>query len=234
MASLSAFVDAPSVSFLDDHKKAQLVDIAEHYKIAVVGSKRKDEIKAVIVSSLFEQGVLQKSEFGAAGVVPVVVQTAGLTFEQQKELLAMQFEQDGLQLELRLEQERLQLELREKCSRGGDVEKMVAIPAVVQSFHQAPPVDLQVRGDPRAPEWANVIIVEERVIGRISVRCWNLREGKVEAASFSDFKKEHNLDQETIQQWVYDVRQWTVTDRVYAPGCTEGLRVDIENITVTL
>ncbi|KAI9523881.1 hypothetical protein NQZ68_022513 [Dissostichus eleginoides] len=37
----------------------------------------------------------------------------------------------------------------------GDVEKMVAIPAVVQSFHQAPPVDLQVRGDPRAPEWAN-------------------------------------------------------------------------------
>ncbi|KAI9524427.1 hypothetical protein NQZ68_018110 [Dissostichus eleginoides] len=57
---------------------------------------------------------------------------------------------------------------------------------------------------------------------------------KVEAASFSDFKKEHNLDQETIQQWVYDVRQWAVTDRVYAPGCTEGLRVDIENITVTL
>ncbi|KAI9518050.1 hypothetical protein NQZ68_041540, partial [Dissostichus eleginoides] len=35
---------------------------------------------------------------------------------------------------------------------------------------------------------------------------------KVEAASFSDFKKEHNLDQETIQQWVYDVRQWAVTD----------------------
>ncbi|XP_034091813.1 uncharacterized protein LOC117559245 [Gymnodraco acuticeps] len=57
---------------------------------------------------------------------------------------------------------------------------------------------------------------------------------KVEAASFSDLKKEHNLDQETIQQWVYVVRQWAVTERVYAPGCTEGLRVDIENITVTL
>ncbi|KAI9535309.1 hypothetical protein NQZ68_002863, partial [Dissostichus eleginoides] len=117
-----------------DCKKAQLVDIAGHYKIAVVGSKRKDEIKAVIVSSLFEQGVLQKSEFGVAGVVP-----------------------------------------RSVLGVIGDVEKMVAIPAVVQSFHQAPPVDLQVRGDPRAPEWANVIIAEERVIGRISVRCWNLR-----------------------------------------------------------
>ena len=48
MVSLSAFVDAPSVSFLDDCKKAQLVEIAEHYEIAVVGSKRKHEIKAVI------------------------------------------------------------------------------------------------------------------------------------------------------------------------------------------
>ncbi|KAI9522742.1 hypothetical protein NQZ68_033840 [Dissostichus eleginoides] len=167
--ALSAFVDAPSVSFLDDCKKAQLVDIAEHYKIAVVGSKRKDEIKAVIVSSLFEQGVLQKSEFGVAGVVPVVVQTAGLTFEQQKELLAMQFEQEKLRLELRLRQQEVEKRLevekvleveRMKCERSvlgviGDVKKMVAIPAVVQSFHQAPHVDLQVRGDPRAPEWAN-------------------------------------------------------------------------------
>ncbi|KAI9529445.1 hypothetical protein NQZ68_011154 [Dissostichus eleginoides] len=132
------------------------------------------------LSSLFEQGVLQKSEFGAAGVVPVVVQTAGLTFEQQKELSAMQFEQEKLQL--RGQQQEVEKRFRggegagEKCSGViGDVEKMVAIPAVVQSFHQAPPVDLQVRGDPRAPEWANVIIAEERVIGRISVRCWNLR-----------------------------------------------------------
>ncbi|KAI9537666.1 hypothetical protein NQZ68_022327 [Dissostichus eleginoides] len=107
----------------NDCKKAQLVDIAEHYKIAVVGSKRKDEIKTVIVSSLFEQGVLQKSEFGAAGVVPVVVQTAGLTFEQQKELLAMQFEQEKLRLEedkleLRLEQEELRLEQEKLELRG--------------------------------------------------------------------------------------------------------------------
>ena len=72
------------------------------------------------LSSLFEQGVLQKSESGATGVVPVVVQTAGLTFEQQKELLAMQFEQEKLELrlekleqeKLQLEQEKLQLELR--------------------------------------------------------------------------------------------------------------------------
>lgn len=87
-----------------------MVDIAEHYKIAVVGSKRKDEIKAVIVSSLFEQGVLQKSEFGAAGVMPVVVQTAGFTFEQQKELLAMQFRMQEMQLQQREVEKRLEVE----------------------------------------------------------------------------------------------------------------------------
>ncbi|RXN13571.1 hypothetical protein ROHU_009610 [Labeo rohita] len=57
---------------------------------------------------------------------------------------------------------------------------------------------------------------------------------KLEAASLSNIEKEHNLDQETIQQWVCDVRQWAVTERVYTPGCTEELRANIENITVTL
>ncbi|KAK5915932.1 hypothetical protein CesoFtcFv8_001479 [Champsocephalus esox] len=52
--------------------------------------------------------------------------------------------------------------------------------------------------------------------------CQNHREGKGGSCSFSDFKEEHNLDQEPYSK------------RVYAPGCTEGLRVDIENITVTL
>ncbi|KAI9540105.1 hypothetical protein NQZ68_002039 [Dissostichus eleginoides] len=81
-------------------------------------SKRRDEIKDVIVSSLFEQGVLQKSEFGVAGVVPVV-QTAGLTFEQQKELLAMQFEQEKLQLELRLRQQEVEKRLEVEKGRVG-------------------------------------------------------------------------------------------------------------------
>ncbi|XP_034054293.1 uncharacterized protein LOC117534224 isoform X2 [Gymnodraco acuticeps] len=122
MASLSAFVDAPSVSFLDGCQKAQLIEIAEHYEIAVVGSKRKHDIKAVIVSSLFERGVLQKSESGVAGVGPVVVQTAGLTFEQQKELLAMQFNQERLQLEMRGQQQ--EVEKRLEVEKVLEVEKM--------------------------------------------------------------------------------------------------------------
>ncbi|KAI9534216.1 hypothetical protein NQZ68_014512 [Dissostichus eleginoides] len=153
MASLSGFVDAPSVSFLDDCKKAQLVETAEHYKIAVVGSKRKDEIKTVIVSSLFEQGVLQKSEFGAAGVVPVVVQTGWFDVRAAKRAFGHAVSAGEVAVEVGAGE----VGVEGSAAGGviGDVEKMVAIPAVVQSFHQAPPVDLQVRGDPRAPEWAS-------------------------------------------------------------------------------
>ena len=85
-------------------------------------------------SSLFEQGVLQKSESGAAGVVPVVVETAGLTFEQQKELLTMQFNQERLQLELRLEQEKLRLEQERLELRGQqqEVEKRLEVAKVLE------------------------------------------------------------------------------------------------------
>ncbi|CAL8253888.1 unnamed protein product [Boreogadus saida] len=57
---------------------------------------------------------------------------------------------------------------------------------------------------------------------------------KLEAASLSDFQQKQNLTQQTIEQWVFDVQQWAVTDRVYTQGCTEDLRAEIETITVTL
>ncbi|XP_035856414.1 uncharacterized protein LOC116036704 [Sander lucioperca] len=57
---------------------------------------------------------------------------------------------------------------------------------------------------------------------------------EVEAVNLRSIKQQHNLDQETTEQWVCDVRQWALTDRVYTPGCTEDLRAEIENLTVTL
>ncbi|RXN03515.1 hypothetical protein ROHU_013330 [Labeo rohita] len=48
--------------------------------------------------------------------------------------------------------------------------------------------------------------------------CLITERAKLEAASLSNIKKEHNLDQETIQQWVCDVRQWAVTvQSIYDP-----------------
>ncbi|XP_031148997.1 uncharacterized protein LOC116045482 isoform X2 [Sander lucioperca] len=56
----------------------------------------------------------------------------------------------------------------------------------------------------------------------------------VEAVNLRSIKEQHNLDQGTTEQWVCDVRQWALTDRVYTPGCIEDLRAEIENLTVTL
>ncbi|XP_031159719.1 uncharacterized protein LOC116053008 isoform X2 [Sander lucioperca] len=56
----------------------------------------------------------------------------------------------------------------------------------------------------------------------------------VEAVNLRSIKEQHNVDQETTEHWVCDVRQWALTDRVYTPGCIEDLRAEIENLTVTL
>ncbi|XP_041954229.1 uncharacterized protein LOC121713601 [Alosa sapidissima] len=57
---------------------------------------------------------------------------------------------------------------------------------------------------------------------------------KVEAASLRDFEEKNKLSQQTVEQWVSDVEQWAVTERVYTPGCMEDLRAEIETLSVTL
>lgn len=83
--------------------------------ITVAEKLRKDELQTVVLSSLFDQGVLQGSEKGvreaqlgpSPGSWTAAPHTAGLTFEQQKELLTLQFEQDKLRRQETLELERL-------------------------------------------------------------------------------------------------------------------------------
>ncbi|KAM3594955.1 uncharacterized protein V6R79_015868 [Siganus canaliculatus] len=62
MASLAAFFEAPSVAFLKTCKKDELSRIADHFCITVPERVHKDELRDVIVSSLFDQGVLQQRE----------------------------------------------------------------------------------------------------------------------------------------------------------------------------
>ncbi len=87
------------------------MEIADHYGITVA-EKNCKKIKTALLLSLFEQGVLLKVELCAAKVEslsmpvcgPVVVQTVGLTFEQQKQLLALWFDQEKLRRLLEREQ----------------------------------------------------------------------------------------------------------------------------------
>lgn len=104
MATVTSFFDVPTVAFMNVCKKElELVKIADHYGIVVSGSSRKGDIKEVILSSLFEQGVLQKSDPAAEEPMsvpvlqPEMVKMSGLSFEQQKEIFVMQLEMEKLQ-----------------------------------------------------------------------------------------------------------------------------------------
>ncbi len=89
--------------------------IADHFGVTVAEKLHKDELRNVGLSSLFDQGVLQGGEKGVCeaqlgpspGSLTAAPHTAGLTFEQQKELLTSQFEQDKLHRQETLELERL-------------------------------------------------------------------------------------------------------------------------------
>lgn len=115
---LSAFYDAPGAVFLDSCKKDQLVQIAEHYGIALQEGMLKDELKMFVLLTLFEKGVLQKepaAEPAAAAAVRSesasvsVGQVGVLSFEQQRELLQLQ-----------LELERTKLRVLDRHSRMSD------------------------------------------------------------------------------------------------------------------
>ncbi|CAL8342125.1 unnamed protein product [Arctogadus glacialis] len=57
---------------------------------------------------------------------------------------------------------------------------------------------------------------------------------KALAQRYVTISERAKLEAASLIQWVFDVQQWAVTNRVYTRGCTEDLRAEIETITVTL
>lgn len=112
MSGVEAFIAGPSQGALDALTKEQLLVVADHFSVVVVGDKRlKDNIKAAIKSKLValelmsgEEEVISDSDSVAATasrpgdpVVPTVsVPAHGLTFEQQREILLLQLEHDKM------------------------------------------------------------------------------------------------------------------------------------------
>lgn len=118
MADCDAFIAAPSEEALEHCTREQLLKIAEHFSI-VVGDKRlKENIKVVLKSELREKGVLAVDEKADSPVSPgVLIQTQGLTFDQQKELLLIQLDHDKckheLQIKKQIEVERIRQEIEQ-------------------------------------------------------------------------------------------------------------------------
>ncbi len=95
MSEVEAFITAPSQESLDKCTKEQLLQIAEHYSVEVVGDKRiKETIKSAIKSKLLVAGIVSKADFSQSPT------THGLTFEQQKEMLMLQLDHEKMKHEL--------------------------------------------------------------------------------------------------------------------------------------
>ena len=101
MAECEAFMAAPSEEALDKCTKEQLLKLSDHYSVAVIGRRRKDDIKIALRSKLVELGVLTSGPVPASPpTVGMSFQTQGLTFEQQKELLLLQLEHEKSKYEM--------------------------------------------------------------------------------------------------------------------------------------
>lgn len=98
-----AFYSAPSAAALCACTKDQLEQIAEHYEIEFREGLLRDELKGLVMLTLFEKGVLAK-EPGGAGAEPNQVCSQSpvalerLSFEQQERLLALQLELEQVKL----------------------------------------------------------------------------------------------------------------------------------------
>lgn len=111
MASVLEFFESPSETFIKYCTKEQLLQIAEHYSIAVSDKKLKDEVKSAVLSALWKTGVLRKEECLSDVAMSESVLMSGLTFEQRKELLMLQLKEET-ERQVTLEKVRQQTEVK--------------------------------------------------------------------------------------------------------------------------
>lgn len=88
----SGFVQSPSELALELCSKEQLLEIAEHYQIAI-GDLKKKKLKDVVKEGLMDLGVLCDQPRAGASFQS---NPTTLTFEQQRELLQMQLDLERL------------------------------------------------------------------------------------------------------------------------------------------
>ena len=114
MASIETFFDAPSEELLERFTKAQLLQISEHYGVAITG-KKKQEVKECLIANLEKDDILQRcaqvvSPSVAKGLPPLVSIVPGLTFDQQKELMLIQLEHERMKIDKELALEKIKME----------------------------------------------------------------------------------------------------------------------------
>ncbi len=76
MAGVEDFVEAPSVEFVEQCTKEQLLKLAEHYDKYVSDRRLKENVKAIVLANLYDLGVLKSTTVPPAGVPPAEGKTA--------------------------------------------------------------------------------------------------------------------------------------------------------------
>ncbi|KAJ8372555.1 hypothetical protein AAFF_G00281320 [Aldrovandia affinis] len=103
---LSRFIDDPTIEQFDSCRKADLLLIADHFKIEVLRSDTKLVIKTKVTAGLLEQKVL--SEDAVPRVSSVKVESPNATLQ------ARQFELEFKRLALKEKEVDAQVRLKEK------------------------------------------------------------------------------------------------------------------------
>lgn len=110
---LEAFFSAPNAAALGSCTKEQLMEIAKHYEIDFEEDILKDQLKADVIITLHEKGVLPRRVGGA------VAETLGASSQSPVKRESLPFEQQERLLQLQLELENVKLRvLRESAARG--------------------------------------------------------------------------------------------------------------------
>lgn len=116
---LEDFTTCPSVAKLGKYKKAELLEIADHFKIAVPPTVKKTELKELLCETLSERGLLEPSlpekeesvaaSPGRPASLPSPPASHGMSVEELQ--LTLQIKEAGLK-EKKLEVEALHLKVR--------------------------------------------------------------------------------------------------------------------------
>ncbi|XP_043964972.1 uncharacterized protein LOC122826755 [Gambusia affinis] len=123
--SVEDFIKSPSVEFLEQCSREQLVKIAEHYNVCVGDKRLKENVKAILRENLIEMGIFSLPS-GPEDLGSQVVKPKFLDFEQQKEMLR-------LRIQLEKEKELALVNLQQQA----DLDKALALEKLRQETELA-------------------------------------------------------------------------------------------------
>jgi len=105
---MEEFIEEPTNDALTSLKKKELLDVAKHYKLEVVESARKTEIKKLILDYLIEEDIIDKGE--ASGDVNTL-ELKRLEYQERESERENQLQMK--EVELKEKELSIQLKLRE-------------------------------------------------------------------------------------------------------------------------